>query len=292
MTRYRDIDFIVPGSPFHWVGNGFRVMNYFPATQDLQQRLSPFLLLDYNPAFYFAPTMAPRGVGVHPHRGFETVTIAYQGAVAHHDSTGRSGIINPGDVQWMTAGAGILHKEYHAPAFASKGGVLQLVQLWINLPKDHKLTPPHYQSILAEQINQVALAQQAGVVRVIAGEFGGMKGAAMTFTPINLLDIRLNPQGVMELSLPENDNTALLILEGEVTINLVKTAQTNDLVIFKNAGQLIRLAATSNPAVVLLLSGQPLNEPIAHYGPFVMNTQQQLQQALEDYRSGRFGELE
>ncbi len=272
------------------VGDGFRVFNYFPNNGLSQQRVSPFLMMDFNAEYDFGPSDHIRGVDVHPHKGFETVTIAYKGSVAHHDSTGNSGVIRPGDVQWMTAGAGILHKEYHEQEFSKKGGPFEMIQLWVNLPAKNKLTSPKYQAITAGQMGKVELENNSGLVNVIAGSFNGNQGPATTFTPVNMFDIRLNNGGKLNTSLPVNHNTILLVVSGEVEVNGQK-AGTHDLVLFKNDGEKISISAAKE-SVVLLLSGEPINEPIAQYGPFVMNTRQELQEAFEEFQSGKFGVLE
>ncbi len=272
------------------VGDGFRVFNYFPNGQITQQRVSPFLLMDFNAEYDFGPSDHLRGVDVHPHKGFETVTIAYKGSVAHHDSTGNSGVINPGDVQWMTAGAGILHKEYHEKEFSKKGGPFEMIQLWVNLPAKNKLANPQYQAITADQMGKVILADNSGSVNVIAGSFNGHKGPATTFTPVNMFDIRLNNGGNLATKIPVTHNTVLLVVEGEVTVNGEKAGQ-HDLVLFKNEGEEISISADKD-SVLLLLSGEPINEPIAQYGPFVMNTQRELQEAFQEFQSGKFGVLE
>jgi quercetin 2,3-dioxygenase len=272
------------------VGDGFRVFNYFPNNGLSQQRVSPFLMMDFNAEYDFGPSDHLRGVDVHPHKGFETVTIAYKGSVAHHDSTGNSGVIRPGEVQWMTAGAGILHKEYHEQEFSKKGGPFEMIQLWVNLPAENKLTSPKYQAITAEQMGKVELENNSGLVNVIAGSFNGNQGPATTFTPVNMFDIRLNTGGKLNTTLPVRHNTILLVVSGEVEVNGQK-AGMHDLVLFKNEGEEISISATKD-SVVLLLSGEPINEPIAQYGPFVMNTQRELQEAFQEFQSGKFGVLE
>ena len=232
----------------------------------------------------------PRGVGIHPHRGFETVTLAYKGSVAHNDSTGNSGVINPGDVQWMTAASGILHKEYHEKEFAKKGGAFEMVQLWVNLPKKYKMSSPKYQAVLHGQKGNVELKNGHGNLFVIAGEYKGVKGAAKTFSPVEMYDIRLNEKGEAEIDLPADFNTGLLLVEGEVTLNENSTAQQHQYVQFKNEEGSINIKADKK-SVLLLLSGQPINEPVAAYGPFVMNTMEEIHQAVNDYNSGKFGTL-
>ena len=272
------------------VGDGFRVFNYFPNAELTQKRVSPFLMLDFNAEYDFGPSDHIRGVDVHPHKGFETVTIAYKGSVAHHDSTGNSGIINPGDVQWMTAGAGILHKEYHEESFSKKGGPFEMVQLWVNLPAKDKLTSPKYQPITADQMGKVALPDNGGSVNVIAGNLNENKGPATTFTPVNVFDIRLNKGGKLNTEIPATHNSILLVVEGKITVNGEQVDQ-HDFVLFKNEGEEISITADED-SVALLLSGEPINEPIAQYGPFVMNTQHELQVAFQEFQSGKFGVLE
>jgi quercetin 2,3-dioxygenase len=271
------------------VGDGFRVYNYFPNGYRLREKLSPFLMLDFNPAFDFGASNHPRGVDVHPHKGFETVTIAYKGSVEHYDSTGNSGVINPGDVQWMTAGAGILHKEFHEKEFSKKGGPFEMIQLWVNLPKKDKLTPPKYQALVASKMNKVVLPQDGGMVSVIAGKFDDVQGSASTFTEINVFDIRLNKNGEMTANIPATHNTAILVIEGSTAVN-GQSAELHNFVLFKNEGETITIKAKEK-SVLLLLSGVPINEPIAQYGPFVMNTQQELQETFREYESGKFGVL-
>ena len=272
------------------VGDGFRVYNFIPGANIPQRRISPFLMLDFNAEYDFGPSETVRGVDVHPHKGFETVTIAYKGSVAHHDSTGNSGIINPGDVQWMTAGAGILHKEYHEQEFSKTGGPFEMVQLWVNLPKKDKGTAAHYQAITAGQMAKVALPGNAGMVNVIAGIYNDTKGPAATYSPVNLFDIKLNKDGAIDLTIPATHNTALLVVNGSVTVNGIAAAE-HSFVLFANDGEEIEIKASQN-AVLLLLSGEPINEPIASYGPFVMNTQEEIYEAMREFQSGKFGVLD
>ena len=271
------------------VGDGFRVYNYIPGANILQRRIDPFLMLDFNAEYNFPPSDKLRGVDVHPHKGFETVTIAYQGSVAHHDSTGNSGIINPGDVQWMTAGAGILHKEYHEQEYSKRGGPFEMVQLWVNLPKKFKSTAPHYQPITASQMGKVKLESDMGEVNVIAGELDGVKGPAATYSPVNLFDIKIRKGGKLNFSIPANHNTALLVIKGSVKVN-DDPANEHSFVLFANEGEEINIEA-SDDSKVLFLSGEPINEPIASYGPFVMNTQAEIYEAIKEYQEGKFGEL-
>lgn len=273
----------------HMVGDAFRVHNFFPGGYKL--KMSPFFMLDYNSKINFSAREEPRGVGVHPHRGFETVSIAYHGAIAHHDSAGNSGIIYPGDVQWMTAASGILHKEYHEQEYSRKGGDFQMVQLWVNLPAAFKMSKPKYQSIKHSEINKYILPLDAGVVEVIAGNFHDIKGAADTFSPIETYNIELNAGAKLSFDLPSSYNTGMLMVEGSIKVNEAETAQTDQFVHFKNEGTTISIEALED-SVILVLSGEPINEPIAAYGPFLMNKPEEIQQAIADYNQGKFGYLE
>lgn len=273
----------------HWVGDGFPVRSLFSySTQG--KHLSPFLLLDYAGPAQFAPSARPRGVGVHPHRGFETVTIVYQGEVDHRDSTGAGGHIGPGDVQWMTAASGILHEEFHSESFTRNGGTLEMVQLWVNLPAKHKTAPPGYQNILDTDIPSVPLANGAGNVRVIAGEFNNRRGPARTFTPMDVWDIRLNQGGSTQFSLPADRTLALVVLRGTVLINGTQPARDAQMAVFARAGTEVVIEANSD-ATLLLLSGEPIEEPIVGYGPFVMNSDAEIKQAISDFESGKFGQV-
>jgi hypothetical protein len=273
----------------HWVGNGFPVRSLFSYGSH-GAHLSPFLLLDYAGPAQFAPDQQRRGVGAHPHRGFETVTIVYQGEVDHRDSTGAGGHIGPGDVQWMTAAAGIVHEEFHSEAFTRRGGTLEMVQLWVNLPARDKLAAPGYQTLLDAQIPRVELAGGAGAVRVIAGEFQGHRGPARTHTPINVWDLRLNQGGSARLELPPDHTLALAVLRGTVLVNGSQVAREAQLVHLAREGSELEIEANSD-AVLLLLGGEPIDEPIVGQGPFVMNTQAEIVQAFEDLSSGRFGRI-
>lgn len=246
-------------------------------------------MLDFNPAYDFGKSDKLRGVDVHPHKGFETVTIAYKGSVAHQDSAGNSGVIHPGEVQWMTAGSGILHKEYHEQEFAAKGGPFEMVQLWVNLPAKDKSVQPGYQSLTAGMMGKVLLPDQSGEVNVIAGNFNGTAGPARTFTEVNLFDIKLQQGASLTTAIPAAHNTAALVIEGNVKINEA-TVNEHDFVLFRNEGEEIQLEATAD-SVILLLSGTPIDEPIASYGPFVMNTQQEIIDAIQEFQSGKFGIL-
>ncbi|EGB7236601.1 pirin family protein [Salmonella enterica] len=273
----------------HWVGDGFPVRSLF-SYQSHTQQLSPFLLLDYAGPHTFTPGNEKRGVGEHPHRGFETVTIVYSGEVEHRDSTGRGGVIGPGDVQWMTAGAGILHEEFHSDAFTRQGGELEMVQLWVNLPMKDKMTTPAYQSITQDVIPTVTLPDDAGTMRVIAGRYEEAKGPADTFSPLNVWDMRLLRDRQLTLSQPEGWSTALVVLKGNITLNGTTPVNEAQLVVLSQQGKTLHFE-TSSDASVLLLSGEPLHEPIVGYGPFVMNTKQEIAEAVRDFNSGRFGQI-
>lgn len=273
----------------HWVGDGFPVRSMLShASQGAH--ISPFILLDYAGPTKFAPTTERRGVGQHPHKGFETVTIVYEGEVEHRDSTGAGGVIGPGDVQWMTAASGILHEEYHSPAFARKGGSFEMVQLWVNLPANDKTARPGYQNLLARDIPTVELPDNAGTLRVIAGSFGVARGPARTFTPINVWDVRLNRGKTTKLDVPEGHTLSVLVLSGTVEIDgreIVREAQT---VIFGRDGGGIAIE-TNGDAKLLVLTGEPIDEPVVAHGPFVMNTDGEIRQAMLDFQSGKFGEI-
>jgi redox-sensitive bicupin YhaK (pirin superfamily) len=253
------------------------------------ERMSPFIMMDYGAKFYFPPSDTPRGVGVHPHRGFETVTIAYKGRVAHHDSAGGGGIIGEGDVQWMTAASGVLHKEYHEEEFSKSGGDFQMVQLWVNLPAKDKMLAPKYQAISNKQIPRVPV--HLGEVEVIAGSYQTARGAASTFTPVNLLNAKLSSGGKASFDFPAEYNTALVVIDGEIRVNGIELAPENHFVLFDTDGTQFEIEATEE-SVVLILSGEPINEPIASHGPFVMNSRQEIMQAFEDFENGKFGNLE
>ena len=288
----KSIEAILPPPVFHMVGDGFRVHNFFPSQPKIGLTgMSPFFLLDYGAKWQVPPSETPRGVGVHPHRGFETVTIAYHGKVAHHDSSGNSGVIGEGDVQWMTAGAGVLHKEYHEEAFSKKGGILQMVQLWVNLPAKYKMTPAKYQAIENKDVTKVMLDDRKSYVDLIAGEYEGKKGPAFTFSPVNLFNAKLIKGAKASFTFNKNYNTGVLVIEGEVKINNSKTAPENHFVLFGHDGEAIIIEAVEE-SVVLILSGEPIHEPVASYGPFVMNTEAEIKQAFDDFNAGKFGYLE
>ncbi len=273
----------------HWVGDGFPVRTVL-SHHEQGARVSPFVMLDYAGPAKFEPTTARRGVGQHPHRGFETVTVVYEGEVEHRDSTGAGGIIGPGDVQWMTAASGILHDEFHSPAFAAKGGGFELVQLWVNLPAKHKMAKPGYQTLLAAAIPAVDLPSGAGTLRVIAGAFGGMSGPARTFTPIDIWDVRLAAGKTAALDIPEGHTLSVLVLSGAVMFNGSESASEAQLVLFGSTGGGITAEAKSD-AKFLVLSGEPIGEPVVAHGPFVMNTAGEIRQAILDFQSGKFGSM-
>jgi redox-sensitive bicupin YhaK (pirin superfamily) len=273
----------------HWVGDGFPVRSMFSYGQD-DARLTPFLLLDYAGPATFPSATKPRGVGQHPHRGFETVTIVYQGEVEHRDSTGSGGRIGPGDVQWMTAASGILHEEFHSQNFTRSGGTLEMVQLWVNLPARDKMAAPGYQSILDQDIPAVALPDDAGTVRVIAGEYAGIRGPARTFTPIDAWDVRLRKDKGMRFDAQEGHTLALIVLHGTVLVNGTQVAREAQMVLFDRAGTKVAIEANGD-ATLLILGGEPIDEPVVGYGPFVMNTQAEIAQAIADFNSGRFGRM-
>jgi quercetin 2,3-dioxygenase len=271
----------------HWVGDGFPVRTLF-SHHSHGRHVSPFLLLDYAGPAHFEPTAERRGVGEHPHRGFETVTIVYEGEVAHRDSTGAGGTIGPGDVQWMTAASGILHDEYHSPAFAAKGGILEMVQLWVNLPAKDKMSRPGYQTILNGHIPRIDLPADAGSVRVIAGNYDGHAGRAHTFTPIDIWDVRLKAGKTGRFTLPEGHTLAVVVLAGTVEVNGSEIAREAHTVLLDRTGGAITVEANGD-AKILILSGEPIEEPVVAHGPFVMNTVGEIEQAMLDFRSGSFG---
>jgi len=290
--KTRHTEKILSPPPVHFVGDGFRVHNFIPGVYPLTMaRMDPFILLDYNSKFYFSPTDKPRGVGVHPHRGFETVSIAYRGRIAHHDSFGNSGVIGEGDVQWMTASSGLLHKEYHEKEFASRGGDFHMVQLWVNLPAKDKMSSPKYQPVTNDQMGKYILPDNKGLIEVIAGSYNDVKGPASTFTPMSMLNARLKKGARAEFGFPAVYNTAALVIEGNILINSTDTAPADHFVLFMNDGERFTLEAGED-SIVLIISGEPISEPIAAHGPFVMNTRSEIYQAFEDVESGKFGRLE
>ena len=280
-----------PKTP-HFVGDGFRVHNFIPSIPRMDmQRMSPFLMMDYNSTYNFPPSQKPKGVGVHPHKGFETVTIAYKGRIAHHDNSGGGGVIGEGDIQWMTAASGVLHKEYHEEEWSKKGGDFQMVQLWINLTAKDKKGPAKYQAIKNDSIKRYELPDNAGTIEVIAGDYKGTKGSAFTFTPIHLFNGKLRKGGKASFDFPANYNTAVLVLEGSIIINGTDKVALDHLALMANDGEVLEIEATEE-TVILVLSGEPINEAIAAQGPFVMNTRQELLEAFNDFNTGKFGYLE
>jgi quercetin 2,3-dioxygenase len=288
-TVMKEVVGIYPSGSAHMVGDGFPVRNMIPGS-GVGEQLSPFLLLDYMGPEVFPPTDRRLGVGEHPHRGFETVTIMYQGSVAHRDSTGSGGVIGPGDVQWMTAASGIVHEELHESEFAKRGGTLEGVQLWVNLPRSVKMSQPRYQTLVRDEIPVVDLAGGAGRLRVIAGEYHGRKGPARTFSPVHLYDLRLKAGHQTELSLPDGFTMSVFVLQGRVVINGAQAVGEAEIALLGRKGERVSLHAEED-TTILVLGGEPIEEPIARYGPFVMNTQAELAQAMEDYRAGKMGHL-
>jgi len=290
--NYRSINTVFDPPPYHMVGDGFRVHNFFPSLPEIGLTgMSPFFLMDYGSKWNVPPSEKQRGVGVHPHRGIETVTIAYHGKVAHHDSAGNSGVIGEGDVQWMTAGGGVLHKEYHEKEFSRKGGIFQMVQLWTILPVKNKMTPAKYQAIENNDMGKFFLDSDKGIVDIIAGEYRGVKGPAFTFTPMNLFNAYLKVGASVEFEFPEAYNSGILVIDGRVKVNDAREAAEDRFVYFDHDGKIISIEALKDSRV-LILSGEPINEPIAPYGPFVMNTKEEINQAYEDFYAGKFGNLE
>lgn len=288
----KEIDFICAPADPHWVGDGFLMHNFIPYTRGLSMRdMDPFIMLDYGTRLRVSPSATPKGVGVHPHRGFETVTLAYHGEAEHHDSKGNHGILREGDVQWMTAGRGVLHKEYHARDWSRKGGDFQMVQLWVNLPARDKMTEPAYQAISSSIISRVAMPENSGTVEVVAGEYRSIKGPARTFSPVSIMNAKLHKGGRAEFSFPALYNTALLAVEGNAVVNGAELPQGH-LLKFAHEGESFTIESVADGTVVLVISGEPLNEPIAAYGPFVMNTEAEIHQAINDINSGKFGYLE
>jgi|ERR1043166_6157844 redox-sensitive bicupin YhaK (pirin superfamily) len=289
-TNIRKVEKIIAPPPIHWVGDGFGVHGFFPHGPLTGERMSPFFLLDYNAKTDFPPREQPFGVGPHPHRGFETVTIAYKGKVAHHDSRGGGGVIGEGDVQWMTAGSGLLHKEYHEQEYNRAGGPFQMVQLWVNLPAKYKMTEPKYQAITNAKMGRVKLSN-GGEVEIIAGEFAGIKGPATTFSPVHLYNLKPKAGERIDLTFPMGYTTAILAIEGSATLSGSDKLSTNNLALFERHGESITVE-TMEDSILLVMSGEPLDEPIAQYGPFLMNTNYEIAEAIDDYRQGKFGYLD
>lgn len=290
--KTRTVELVASPKEPHFVGDGFRVHNFIPSGYRLDmQRVNPFILLDYNSPYKFPASSQPKGVGVHPHRGFETVTIAYKGKVEHHDSSGGGGVIGEGDVQWMTAASGVLHKEYHEREWSKTGGEFQMVQLWVNLPAKDKMSSPKYQAIKNKDIPRQVLENNAGEIEVIAGSYKDVQGVASTFTPLHMMNAKLNKGGKIDFDFPAHYNTVLLVLEGSIVINGSEKTPTNHLALMANDGENFTIDA-SEDSVVLVLSGAPIDEPIAAHGPFVMNTKEELMEAFNDFNNGKFGYLE
>ncbi len=289
MTTIKKVAHVYQGAQSHMVGDGFKVQNLFPNGNRIGKQLSPFFLLDYAAPSYFPPSDHPRGVEEHPHRGFETVTIAYQGSLEHRDSGGNAGKIGPGDVQWMTAASGVVHEEKHEKEFTRQGGVLEMAQLWVNLPRAHKMDTPRYQALEKKDIPVVDLGE-GSYLRVIAGSYNGQPGAARTFSPLNLFDVQLKAGKTFTLTLPDGYNTGIVALKGEARFNDTHTAKGVEIAVFETAGETITITALTD-ASLLVLNGEPINEPIFAYGPFVMNTKEEIIQAVEDYNNGKMGHL-
>ncbi len=288
--KTKSIKHIIAPRPAHFVGDGFRVHNFIPSMPSLSmQEMSPFIMLDYGAKHHFPPSIHPRGVDVHPHRGFETVTIAYKGRVAHHDSAGNSGVIGEGDVQWMTAASGVLHKEYHDASWSKQGGDFQMVQLWVNLPAKDKMSTPKYQEISNDKMMKVPVGADS-YIELIAGEYSGHKGPANTFTPVHLSNAKLKAGAEAQYSFPSHYNSGVLVIEGEALVN-GEAIPENHFVSFMHDGENIEIKALQD-SIILVLSGEPIHEPIAAHGPFVMNTREEIIQAFDDFQTGKFGYLE
>lgn len=288
----RNVQKIYQANGQHWVGNGFLVQPLFSHMAE-DKGTNPFLMLDYAAPQYFAPNHLAdkRGVDQHPHKGFETVTIAYQGEVAHRDSSGGGGVIKAGDVQWMTAGAGIIHEEFHSPEFSQSGGIFEMVQLWVNLPKKDKNTQPRYQHLAKETIPVVNFDNNAGHVRVIAGKFEETQGAADTFTPMNIWDMVINPQHIVRIKVPNTHSLSMVILRGNATFNQKDNASAGELVRFDSNGEEVIIQSGNEILKILLLSGVPIDEPVVGYGPFVMNSMDEIRQAIKEFNQGKFGQI-
>jgi quercetin 2,3-dioxygenase len=287
-SKAKSVKFTYMVKEKHWVGDGFHVHGLLRPSHGINKYISPFILMDYASPKHFSPSNKPKGVGQHPHRGFETVTFSYQGEVEHRDSSGGGGIITSGDVQWMTAGKGVVHDEFHSEEFSQKGGVFEMVQLWVNLPKKYKMTDPKYQGLSSQDIPKIQLGNTSEL-RVIAGDFGGTKGPATTFTKINIFDLSSNEGDRLSISLDKGTNTILLILRGEITLNH-KQYEDQSILIFDQEGEEINFE-TSKKFRGLLLNGEPIEEPMVAHGPFVMNTKQEINEAIQDYQNGKMGNL-
>ncbi len=276
----------------HWVGDGFLVQPLFSHMGE-DRGTNPFLMLDYAAPQYYEPnSRTPRGVGQHPHKGFETVTIAYQGEVEHRDSSGGGGVIKAGDVQWMTAGAGIIHQEFHSEAFSRRGGMFEMVQLWVNLPREDKNVPAHYQHLAKENIPVVEFADNAGYARIIAGNFADIQGAAETYTKMNVWDMVINAGREVEIEIPESQSLSMVVLRGKATFNHNEQASAGQLVNFERSAGKVTITAADEEVKILLLAGEPIEEPVVGYGPFVMNSFEEIRQAVNDFNAGKFGQIE
>jgi redox-sensitive bicupin YhaK (pirin superfamily) len=283
------LSFIRKSTSRHWVGNGFPVRTLF-SYNDIAREMSPFLLMDYAGPHHFSPTQEQRGVGEHPHRGFETVTLVYEGEVEHRDSSGGGGLIGPGDVQWMTAASGILHDEFHGTEYAKRGGPFEIIQLWVNLPKKDKMAPPGYQNLTQSQIPRIELPHQSGAIRIIAGNYQGIVGPAQTFSPMNVWDVRLNAGHSTHFHVPNGYTTAVFVLKGKIRLSGGEQVNEAELAVLERDHEELKMEALEN-TTLLFLNGMPLNEPIVGYGPFVMNTQAEIRQAFVDFESGKMGQM-
>lgn len=288
---FKNIRKVISSVPSHMVGDGFKVSNYIPGPENFTQDTSPFLMLDYNAPWQVSASDKNKGVGGHPHKGFETVTMVYEGELAHRDSSGGGGTISAGDVQWMTAGSGIVHQEFQSDDFTRSGGVQHIAQIWVNLPAKDKSVKPKYQSLSNANISEFKIDPSGSIARVIAGNFKGVKGPATTFTSVEMYDIRLNKDSIVTFDLPEAYNAMLLVTKGKVNINEEKEASFKDFILFGHVGETISLKAEED-SFIMVLSGEPIREPIASYGPFVMNTKQEIMEAINDYNAGKFGKIE
>lgn len=282
---------VYTGTSPHMVGDGFRVANYIPGKKNYTgNELSPFIMFDYNAPHHFAPSNKRRGVGEHPHRGFETVSIAFEGEIEHRDSAGGGGVIKAGDVQWMTAAGGLMHDEFQTENFSKNGGVQHFIQLWVNLPAKHKMDKPHYQAITKEEIGIYKIDDKGSIARIIAGSLNGIKGPASTYTPVEMYDIRLNKNAKISFNIPASYTSMMLITKGSVQVNGTQNAKHMDCVVFNQHGETVTLEAQED-SMVFFIAGEPINEPVARYGPFVMNTREEIIQAMEDVNSGKFGSI-
>lgn len=290
MKEARTIDSIYSPPPVHFVGDGFRVHSLItPRGPIRSMRMNPFIMLDYNAPHFFSPSTKPRGVDVHPHRGFETVTIAYQGEIAHRDNKGGGGIIGPGDVQWMTAASGVLHEEFHSERYSKEGGIFQMVQLWVNLPAKYKMSQPKYQPILRDSLVNVSVGSKSSV-ELVAGSYGDLRGPAETFSPLHISNVQLSGEDIVPFSFPSEWNVGLLVLEGGLVVNEDQEVAKDHFVVMGHDAASFELRALEGNTKVLLLAGEPIKEPMVSYGPFVMNTEEEIRQAITDFQQGVFGD--